>query len=109
MEASHLLVKHEGSRRPSSHRDENITRSKSEAREILEKYRKKIDSGEVEFAELASKYSDCSSYKKGGSLGKFKRGVMQRPFEESAFSLKIGEMSGIVDTESGLHIILRTK
>lgn len=75
---------------------------------MLEKYRKKIDSGES-FEELASKYSDCSSYKKGGSLGKFKRGVMQRPFEEAAFSLKIGEMSGIVDTESGLHIILRTK
>lgn len=109
VEASHLLVKHAGSRRASSHREENITRSKSEARETLEKYRKRIDSGEAEFAELASKYSDCSSYKKGGSLGKFKRGVMQRPFEEAAFALRIGEMSGIVDTESGLHIILRTK
>jgi peptidyl-prolyl cis-trans isomerase NIMA-interacting 1 len=74
VEASHLLVKHNGSRRPSSHREENITRSKSEAREMLEKYKKKIDSGEADFAELASKYSDCSSYKKGGSLGKFRRG-----------------------------------
>ncbi|KAG5672531.1 hypothetical protein PVAND_002654 [Polypedilum vanderplanki] len=109
VEASHLLVKHSGSRRPSSHREEKITRSKEEARKLLEGYREQIEKGEAEFAELASKYSDCSSYKKGGSLGRFKRGVMQKPFEDAAFSLKVNEMSDIVDTDSGLHIILRTK
>lgn len=108
VQASHLLVKHSGSRRPSSWREENITRSKEEAREILEGYLKKIEEG-TEFAELASKYSDCSSYKKGGDLGKFKRGMMQKPFEDAAFGLKVNEMSGIVDTDSGLHLILRTK
>lgn len=108
VEASHLLVKHAGSRRPSSHRQEKITRTKEEARELLEGYKQEIDDG-ADFAELASKYSDCSSYKKGGSLGRFKKGVMQAKFEEAAFGLKVGEMSGIVDTDSGLHIILRTK
>ena len=108
VQASHLLVKHSGSRRPSSWREENITRSKEEARKILEGYLAKIEEG-AEFAELAGKYSDCSSYKKGGDLGKFKRGMMQKPFEDAAFGLKVGEMSGIVDTDSGLHIILRTK
>lgn len=109
IECKHLLVKHSGSRRPSSHREEKILRSKSEARESLEKYKRKIESGEADFDELAHKYSDCSSYKKGGSLGKFGRGVMQKPFEEAAFALKVGEMSDIVDTDSGLHIIMRTK
>lgn len=108
VEASHLLVKHAGSRRASSHRQEKITRTKEEARELLEGYKQEIDDG-ADFAELASKYSDCSSYKKGGSLGRFKKGVMQAKFEEAAFGLKVGEMSGIVDTDSGLHIILRTK
>lgn len=108
VQASHLLVKHSGSRRPSSWREENITRSKEEARKILEGYLQKIEDG-TEFAELASKYSDCSSYKKGGDLGKFKRGMMQKPFEDAAFGLKVNEMSGIVDTDSGLHLILRTK
>jgi NIMA-interacting peptidyl-prolyl cis-trans isomerase 1 len=108
VEAAHLLVKHAGSRRPSSHREENITRTKEEARELLEGYKQEIDDG-AEFGEMASKYSDCSSYKKGGSLGRFKKGVMQAKFEEAAFGLKVGEMSGIVDTDSGLHIILRTK
>lgn len=108
VQASHLLVKHSGSRRPSSWREENITRSKEEARKILEGYLQKIEDGDS-FAELASKYSDCSSYKKGGDLGKFKRGMMQKPFEDAAFGLKVSEMSGIVDTDSGLHIIMRTK
>ena len=103
-----MLVKHAGSRRPSSHREEKITRTKEEARELLEGYKQEIDDG-AEFGEMASKYSDCSSYKKGGSLGRFKKGVMQAKFEEAAFGLKVGEMSGIVDTDSGLHIILRTK
>lgn len=59
---SHLLVKHKGSRRPSSWREENITRSKEEARQILEGYRKEIEDG-ASLDELAQKYSDCSSAK----------------------------------------------
>lgn len=104
-----MLVKHKGSRRPSSWREENITRTKDEARQILEDYRKQIESGDVTLEELAQKYSDCSSAKRGGDLGMFGRGQMQKPFEEAAFSLKVGQLSKIVDTESGLHIILRTE
>ncbi|MBI3986497.1 MAG: FAD-dependent oxidoreductase [Lentisphaerae bacterium] len=48
------------------------------------------------------------SARDGGSLGTFGRGKMQKPFEDAAFGLRIGEMSGIVDTESGVHVILRT-
>lgn len=79
---SHLLVKHKNSRRASSWREENITRSKEEAREILLKYKSQIESGDATLAELAQKYSDCSSAKRGGDLGPFKRGQMQKPFEE---------------------------
>lgn len=92
VQASHLLVKHRESRRPSSWKTENITRSKEEALEILkgaeksEKrntifffkgHREQIASGKVGFAELASKESDCSSAKRGGDLGPFGRGQMQ--------------------------------
>lgn len=105
--ASHLLVKHKDSRRPSSWREENITRTKQEAIEILESYVAKIDSKEATFEELATKFSDCSSAKRGGDLGFFERNQMQKPFEDAAFSLEIGEMSSIVDTDSGVHIIKR--
>lgn len=106
---SHLLVKHKGSRRPSSWRQETITRTKEEAQEVLEEYRKQIEDGEATLDELAEKYSDCSSAKRGGDLGVFGRGQMQKPFEEAAFNLKVGQLSKIVDTDSGLHIILRNE
>lgn len=101
-------MKHNKSRRPSSWREENITRDKEEALEILEGYRKKIDSGDTTLADLAKEFSDCSSAKRGGDLGVFGRGVMQKPFEEAAFGLKVGEISDIIETDSGVHIIQRT-
>ncbi|XP_052856949.1 putative peptidyl-prolyl cis-trans isomerase dodo [Drosophila gunungcola] len=103
----HLLVKHKGSRRPSSWREVNITRTKEEAQLLLEVYRNKIVQQEATFDELARSYSDCSSAKRGGDLGKFGRGQMQPSFEEAAFKLNVGQLSGIVDSDSGLHIILR--
>lgn len=105
---SHILVKHAGSRRPSSWREENITRSKEEALEILKDYRKQIVSKQASFTDIASKYSDCSSAKRGGDLGMFGKGQMQKPFEEESFKLKVGQLSEPVETDSGVHIILRT-
>merc|ERR1711990_362821 len=107
-QASHLLVKHRDSRRPSSWRQDNITISKDEALVILKGYREKIVSGEATFEDLASKYSDCSSAKRGGDLGPFGRGQMQKPFEDATFDLEVGSMSGPVWTDSGVHLILRT-
>ena len=109
MRASHLLVKHKDSRRPASWREDPITRSKEEALEILAGYRKQIFNKEATFEELAGQFSDCSSAKKGGDLGMFGPGQMQKPFEEATFALQVGEMSEAVDTDSGVHIILRTK
>lgn len=102
----HLLIKHKDSRRPASHRNENITITKEEAKEELEKYIKRLEDGES-FESLAKERSDCSSSKRGGDLGFFGRGEMQPSFEKAAFALKIDEVSGIVESDSGLHIIKR--
>ncbi|KAL8972787.1 MAG: hypothetical protein Q9183_000351 [Haloplaca sp. 2 TL-2023] len=105
--AAHLLVKHSGSRRPSSWREEDITRSKDEAIEILKGHQSRISSGDISLGDLAQSESDCSSARKNGDLGFFGRGEMQREFEEVAFDLEPGQVSGVVDTASGVHLIQR--
>ena len=106
--ASHILCKHRGSRRPASWRKDPITISKDEALAELRKIREDIVAGRAKFEEVARVRSDCSSAAKGGDLGSFGPGQMQRPFEEATYALAVGELSGIVDTDSGVHIILRT-
>jgi len=70
------------------------------AQEILARLK-----GGEDFAKLASENSSCPSKAKGGDLGTFARGNMVAEFEKSAFSLKSGEMSDIVETKFGYHII----
>ena len=120
----HLLKKHNKSRRPSSWREKNITKSKDEAIAELKELREEI-TGEAKrlaikeedypkqlrevFEAHAESESDCSSAKRKGDLGPFGRGKMQPSFEEASFGLKVGELSGIVESQSGVHIILRYK
>ena len=110
---SHLLVKHQESRRPASWRDETGAiigkKTKECAIDELLAYREQIEKKVVSFAELATKVSDCSSARHGGDLGTFERGAMQKAFEDAAFGLEVGEMSGMVDSDSGVHIILRVE
>ena len=108
MRASHLLVKHNGSRRPSSWKEANITRSKEEAVEILQGYASEIGGDRDKFGALAEKHSDCSSHRNQGDLGWFGKGQMQKPFEEGVLALPVGGISGVVETDSGVHLIMRT-
>ncbi|OQD67334.1 hypothetical protein PENDEC_c039G00350 [Penicillium decumbens] len=106
---SHLLVKHRESRRPSSWRENTITRTKEEAIEILKGYEQRIQSGETTLGDLAVSESDCSSARKKGDLGFFGRGEMQKEFEDAAFALQPGQVSGVVETASGVHLIQRVQ
>lgn len=108
----HLLVKHAGSRRPSSWREETITISKEAAREKLSGLRAQLaslerDALEAKFTSLAKVHSDCSSAKHGGDLGFFTYPKMQPAFSRASFDLRVGQLSDIVDTDSGVHIVLR--
>lgn len=106
--ASHLLVKHKDVRRPSSWKEPVVTRTREEALAKVQAFRAEIASGQTDFATLASVESHCSSARKGGDLGWFGRGQMQRPFEEGAYALDVGQLSEPVFSDSGVHIILRT-
>lgn len=72
------------------------------AQEILEKLKK----GES-FSKLAEQYSIDGSRRRGGDLGTFGKGVMVKEFETAAFALNKGDVSGIVKTQFGYHIIKR--
>ncbi|CCE61102.1 hypothetical protein TPHA_0A00170 [Tetrapisispora phaffii CBS 4417] len=103
----HLLIKHKDSRRPASHRSENITVTKEEAIEELKRYEEELKKDPSKFEELAKERSDCSSFKRGGDLGFFGKGEMQPSFEEVGFALKVNEISDIVESDSGFHLIKR--
>jgi len=75
---------------------------------MIKGFRERLVANEVEFADLAKTESHCSSAARGGDLGSFGRGEMQKEFEDVAFELKVGELSDPVDTASGVHLILRT-
>ncbi|MEJ2233994.1 MAG: SurA N-terminal domain-containing protein [Syntrophobacterales bacterium] len=79
----------------------------AEIQEILERAKKVLELARKgdNFAELARKYSEDSTAARGGDLGYFKSGDMVKPFADSAFSLKKGEISDLVRTRFGIHII----
>lgn len=105
--AAHILQKHTGSRNPfDRYRNKQVTRSKEEAIANINQIREQI-SNQEDFLRLAEQYSECGSAANGGDLGDFGRGQMQKPFEDAAFALNVGDISGLVDTDSGIHIILR--
>jgi NIMA-interacting peptidyl-prolyl cis-trans isomerase 1 len=66
--AAHLLIKHKDSRRPASWREANITRTKEDARTILEAHEKEITEGRATLGDLAVSESDCSSARARGDL-----------------------------------------
>lgn len=83
--AKHILVQHE-----------------YEAKDI----QRKLQNGEA-FEKLAQDFSLCSSAARGGDLGEFRRGMMVPAFEKALVKLKCNEISGIVKTPFGYHLILR--
>ena len=95
VQASHILIKVE----PKA--DES---QKAEARKKLETIQQKLQEG-GDFAALAKEFSEGPSNVKGGDLGYFRRGQMVKPFEEAAFALEPGKVSGIIETNFGYHLI----
>jgi parvulin-like peptidyl-prolyl isomerase len=79
-----------------------LVKTEKEAQNILERLKK----GD-KFANIAKEVSLCPSKKRGGDLGTFSRGQMVKEFENAAFSLQKGEISSIVKTKFGYHIIKR--
>jgi len=74
------------------------------ARVSIERVQAEAHAG-AEFAELATRYSQDATAAKGGELGFVPRGAFVKPFEDAAFALRVGEISDIVRTRYGFHLI----
>lgn len=95
LRASHILIKVD----PQEDRSERTS-----ARMTIEKIQQKLRQGE-DFAALAKEFSQCPSSSNGGDLGYFAQGQMAKPFEDAAFALMPGEISDVVETTFGYHLI----
>lgn len=103
VQASHILLAYEGSERGTA------TRTKEEALELMKSLQDSVSAGSLAFSEAAMNHSDCPSSNDGGDLGHFPRNMMDPAFEEAAFSLEPGDISDIVETPFGYHLIMRTE
>ena len=95
VKASHILVKVAEKAKP-----EEEKRALDKVKQIQKELK-----GGGDFAELAKKFSEGPSAPKGGDLGFFGSGQMVKPFEEAAFKMKVGAVSGPIRTRFGFHII----
>ena len=110
--ACHLLIKFSGSRNPVSRRTGQSTdavtaeQAVAEIREF-EQAIKAAGGTEEAFRDAARRRSDCKSFERGGDLGSFQYGKMQRAFSEATSNTAVGAMSEIVLSDSGYHLIWR--
>ncbi|MCI0456320.1 MAG: peptidylprolyl isomerase [Gemmataceae bacterium] len=95
--ASHILIRVAANATPAD---------RQAAQQKLQALRQEIVANKIDFAEAAKKYSDCPSKQNGGDIGPFPyKFAVAEPFARAAFAMKVGDVSDIVATEFGLHLI----
>jgi parvulin-like peptidyl-prolyl isomerase len=101
--ARHILIQYAGAEGT----EPKVTRSKEEAQALVQGLLKRIREQNADMAQLAREHSDCPSAPDGGELGRFTHGELVPEFESALFGLSPGELSGVVETPFGYHIIRR--
>lgn len=102
--ARHILIGYAGSPKEI----EGVTRSQADARALAEQVEREVRAPDADWNAIAAKYTDEPAGKQtGGDLGHFGHGQMVPAFERAAFALKVGEISAVVQSPFGFHIIRR--
>ena len=101
----HILVRYKGAKNAES----TIKRSKADALKLAEKLHTAASKPGADFAALAMKGSEDGSAERGGDLGPVGRGMFAPPYETAAFALKPGELSAVVESDFGYHLIQRVE
>jgi parvulin-like peptidyl-prolyl isomerase len=100
--ARHILIRYQGARN-----DRGATRTKAAAEQLARDLQARASAPGADFAALARDNSEDSSAARGGDLGEFGRGAMVPPFDEAVFRLAPNEVSAVVESEFGFHVIQR--
>lgn len=101
--AKHILISYKGA----EHAMPGVTRTEQEARALAEQIANNAKQPGADWSALAQNTDEPGSKETGGDLGPFQRGQMVGAFERAAFSLAVGEVSGVVQTPFGFHVIQR--
>jgi len=97
-QAQHILLRVEGA----AEEDRAVARSR------LLSIRRKVEEG-ADFGDMAAAHSDCPSGRlSGGSLGWISRGTMVESFDNAVFSMGVGDLSEVVETPAGFHLVRKT-
>lgn len=101
----HILIKYAGAKNPV----ESVTRTREEACMRALEARDKIVAG-AEFDDVVKEYSDePGAATRNGSIGSVERAQLAKSFADAAFELSLNQMSDVVESESGFHLIVRTE
>lgn len=106
----HILKKHAGSLTPQSWQGEAVKCTKGKAKVAIANFRKRIEaapSAQQVFVELAREHSDSNTAQQGGDLGTLERGSLEAELEDAAFALAPGQLSEVIETMQGIHLLLR--
>lgn len=99
----HILIRYAGAKNA----EPKLKRSKADAQQLAANILDKANKPGADFEALARDQSEDGSAEKGGDLGSVGRGMFAPPFEAAAFALKPGELSAVVESDFGFHIIQR--
>ena len=104
--AQHILIAYKGAQNA----PKAVTRSKADAKKRADEVATKAKAAGADFSALVAEYSDDpAKAERQGSLGKFTRDKMAKPFSDAAFGLKVDEVSDPVETPFGFHVIRRNQ